>query len=594
MKKLFLILVISLGIITLNDVSAQCGPTDHSGADWIISSSQTLAGSHINIGLFKIEVGVTVTVDVACHFFEVEADTIIVYGVIDADGVGEAGGAGGAGGAYANGSGVPGTGGYAGLNGYGSGAGVAGDDAGNGGTETQICGGLFCSGNRDGTNGGGGGAGGGSGASYGGIGGVGGYGAFGSGFTNATGGDYGSGGSSSSTYGTETGTDITWGSGGAGAGGGGGSWGSGTTGGSGGAGGGMLTLKANYQLIMSGEIYCNGDVGGDGGNGGGESTDGGNDCSTSGYDACGLCSESVYDAAGGSGGGAAGGSGGGILLQSDGEINVTGILEARGGIGGTAGQPNDSYGACFDNSRGGAGAGGGRIKIMYNPCVTANILPTYNVNGGSGGNGMVSGNNGSSGTYRGDLISSNYVDLDGGIINLVDPVFCDYGDVPPITSSTTASGGIVANYSYQWQYSSTDSISGFVNLPGQTSLTCDPSLITLTTWYRRQVNSGSCAENSNVVKASVIDCSAIDEDNIALQIQVYPNPNLGDFIVKVPHNLSSDAIIRLYNSFGQIISEWSDISGKKEIAFNLNLAPGLYFITLDEDGVRVLSKIAIQ
>lgn len=574
-------------------VHSQCGPTDHGGADWIISASTTIGGTHTNVGKFQIEIGVTVTVDSACRYLEVQADTIVVYGTINADGKGDVGGAGGAGGTYANGSGVPGHAGQAGLAGYGSGGGLAGAVAGDGGYITQICGGFLCSGNRDGMNGGGGGAGGGSGGSYAGLGGAGGYGAYGSGYTGAEGGDYGAGGARSNAYGTATGFDITWGSGGAGGGGGGGGWSSGTTGGKGGAGGGMVTLKAQYKMIVSGGISCNGTDGGVGGNGGGESDDNTLDCSTSGYNACGLCSESVFDAAGGAGGAGGGGSGGGILLESNGTLSVTGTLSVRGGAGGTAGTPNNLTGTCFDNARGGAGGGGGRVKILKNPCVTVLMNPVVNTSGGIGGNGVVVGNNGDSGSYRNNLTAQTYVGLDGGLIGSVDSIFCDYGDVPLIGSTVAASGGILGNYSYQWQYSTTDSVSGYVNLPGQISVTCDPGLISTTTWYRRKVTSGNCTEYSNFAKALVIDCSSINESN-QLDFNIFPVPSDGRFKIEMPLPIPAGSSVEIYNQLGEKISLIQIKESVSELAVNLKVKPGMYFVlvrTTDQQGLR---KITIE
>ncbi|PLW93433.1 MAG: hypothetical protein C0592_06155 [Marinilabiliales bacterium] len=594
MKKISILTFIVISVFSFQNVFSQCGPTDHGGADWIISSSTTIGGEHVNVGTFRVELGITVTVDTTCHFLTVYADSVFIYGTIDADAAGDDGGSGGAGGPYANGSGVPGHGGDAGLTGYGTGGGPAGTGGGDGGYQTQICGGVFCVGNRDGFNGGGGGAGGGAGGSYGGTGGGGGYGAFGSGFSVADGGDYGPGGTAASSFGTETGSDISWGSGGGGAGGGGGGYNYGTVGGFGGHGGGMVSLIASYKLIMSGTIHCNGEAGGDGGNGGGESTDAGYDCSTSGYSSCSVCPESVYDAAGGAGGGAGGGSGGGIYLQSDGALNVTGTLEAIGGIGGAAGIPDNTYGTCFDYSRGGGGGGGGRIKILYNPCVMVNISPSYNVNGGTGGSGVTAGSNGSTGTYRGDIISVNYSVLDAGSIGLTDPVFCDYGDVPPISSTGAASGGLAGNYHYQWEYSTTDSLNGFVNLPGETGITCDPGLITQTTWYRRKVESGECEEYTNAVRASVIDCSAIDENNAMLQMQVYPNPNSGEFTITTSQPIDNNAFIRIYSSSGQIVFEKSDLNNQKEIKLHLSAEPGIYYLILESGEQKVLTRFSIQ
>lgn len=571
----------------------QCGPTDHGGADWIITTGTTIGGTHTNIGQFTINPGVTVVIDSTCHYLEIIADSIVIQGNINGDAVGEDGGSGGSGGAYANGSGVPGTGGYAGLAGSGTGGGNAGLSAGNGGTLTQICGGLFCSGNRDGLNGGGGGAGGGSGGSYGGASGIGAYGAYGSGFTDATGGTYGAGGAGKPSHGTVYGTDITWGSGGGGAGGGGGSWGSGTVGGRGGHGGGMVSLKATYKLTVSGEINCNGQNGGDGGNGGGESDDGGNDCSSSGYSECSvLCTQSVFDAAGGAGGGAGGGSGGGILLLSNGQMSITGTLNVRGGNGGGAGVPNSANGTCFDDARGGAGGSGGRIKIFQNPCVNVNIAPVVSAAGGSGGAGVVNGNQGGDGTIRDTLTSPDYLALVAGDISLTDPMFCEYGDVPVIGSTSAANGG-TGTYSYQWQYSVVDSISGFYNLPGATSLTCDPSLITQTNWYRRKAISGTCEKYSNVVKATVRDCEAIDESS-PLFFSVFPNPNRGEFAVELNTIPSDLGHVSIYNTTGAVVMERDWPQGITHMAFNVLLEPGVYVILVSTGDLIGTKRFTVE
>ncbi len=592
MKKLILGGLIFLLLLPFT-AQSQCGPTDHGGADWIISYSTAIGGTHTNVGLFHVEIGVTVTIDSVCRYLEVQADTIIIYGNIDADGKGDIGGGGGTGGLYANGSGVPGHAGQAGFAGYGSGGGLAGASAGDGGYITQICGGLFCSGNRDGENGGGGGAGGGSGGTYGGRGGAGGYGAFGSGFTGAAGGNYGAGVTRSNTYGTADSFDITWGSGGAGGGGGGGGWLSGTAGGKGGAGGGMVVLKAQHKMIISGNVSCNGVDGGIGGNGGGESDNNSFDCSTTGYNACGVCSESVFDAAGGAGGAGGGGSGGGIFIESNGSLSITGTLSVRGGAGGTAGTPSNLTGSCFDNARGGAGGGGGRVKILHNPCVTVLMNPIVNTSGGIGGNGVVTGNNGDSGSYRNNLFAQVYLALDGGTIASVDSVFCNYGDVPLIGSTVTASGGILGTYSYQWQYSTTDSVNGYVNLPGQISATCDPSLISTTTWYRRKVTSGSCTDYSNFAKALVIDCSAIDEAN-HLDFNVYPVPNDGRFKIETPQPLSDGSTVEIYNQLGEKIRIIQIKETVSEVSVNLKVMPGLYFVLVRSTDKQGLRKITIE
>jgi gliding motility-associated-like protein len=64
------------------------------------------------------------------------------------------------------------------------------------------------------------------------------------------------------------------------------------------------------------------------------------------------------------------------------------------------------------------------------------------------------------------------------------------GSVPaPLTSATRASGG-TGTFAYQWQFS-TDNVT-FANIAGATNETFPPSALTATTYFRRQVTSGSC------------------------------------------------------------------------------------------------------
>jgi len=582
-------------VAVMNSAYSQCGPVDHAGADLIISTNTTLGGEHTNIGKFQVSSGVTLSVDPVCKYLIIEADTIIVAGIINGNYAGDAGGSGGVGGGMANGSGNPGQGGFGGLAGTGPGGGNAGLAGLAGGTITQICGGLFCSGNRDGLNGGGGGGGGASGGAYGGIGAAGGWGAYGSGFTGATGGDYGQPGNPKSPFGSEDGVDIAWGSGGGGAGAGGGGWSNGDNGGRGGNGGAMVRLTSAGPLTLSGSITCSGEQGYAGGNGGGESTDDSYTCSSSGYSSCGICSESVFDAAGGAGGGGGGGSGGGIMLQAQGPMVVTGILHAKGGDGGPAGLPRSTIDACFDDARGGGSGSGGRIKIFSNPCYNNNISPTTSVNAGLGGEGVTSGIVGNPGTYRNDLINPDYVALAGGAIALTDPEFCFYGDVPPITSSTAATGGVPGILNYQWQYSITNATSGFSNIPGQINVTYDPGMITQTTWYRRKATSGICEEFSNVVVATVLDCSSIEEQE-NININVYPNPANDEFFIEIPQLSESSFTLHMFTVHGLkvIDKQFNDFIPGTPVSVTVDLPSGVYLLQIIANDFTATTKISIE
>lgn len=147
------------------------------------------------------------------------------------------------------------------------------------------------------------------------------------------------------TLGTDAGTDLSMGSGG---GAGGNSCGCNDSGADGGNGGGMISLVANDAVRIDGGVSVDGGV---------PSTD---------DSACG------YRPGGG------GGSGGGLLVASPLVQGAgTGVLSARGGLGGQAlGDMSSTWGWA------GGGGGGGRIKVY---ATTDELMGTLAVDGGGGG-----------------------------------------------------------------------------------------------------------------------------------------------------------------------------------------------------------------
>jgi len=75
------------------------------------------------------------------------------------------------------------------------------------------------------------------------------------------------------------------------------------------------------------------------------------------------------------------------------------------------------------------------------------------------------------------------------------------GSVPATLNGSVPSGGDGVSYSYQWQIS-TDNIS-FSNISGANSSNCSPQSINQTTWYKRTVSSGGCANTSTAVAITV-------------------------------------------------------------------------------------------
>lgn len=417
-------------LLVFNKTKAQCVTTNITG-DYTVGTDDILTGVYNVSGTFKIPAGVTVYVNGydfgGCGKLEINAQKIIVEGIIDGNYAGKVGGAGGLGGTVV--SSLTGDqtainncsnkdnigvllteGGKFGTNGDGAGAGLHGQNGQTGSGPKQQC---LSTVDECGMIGSSSGAGGGGGGSYGGLGTNGSAGGNGTSSYTVTGvnvstgyvvvaGTGGAGGNKGAVYGTANGADIDLGSGGAGAGGGGCAFDVGLAGGKGGNGGGLVKLVATDSIKVIGEIYVNGENGINGGNAGNGGVS--PNCCTDGCDDAG---EATLSCGAGGGSGSGGGSGGGIYIQTQSIALVTGILQSKGGNGGNGGlrgmgvTTNYSGGIFCDDetiisgngyagNKGGAG-GGGRIKIFVPSCTTSSINAQYSVSGGSSASMAASG-----------------------------------------------------------------------------------------------------------------------------------------------------------------------------------------------------------
>ncbi|MDR1257694.1 MAG: hypothetical protein LBK65_00215 [Tannerellaceae bacterium] len=107
----------------------------------------------------------------------------------------------------------------------------------------------------------------------------------------------------------------------------------------------------------------------------------------------------------------------------------------------------------------------------------------------------------------GSILITVYPNLTAGAIGTVQSI-C-YGATPATLTQTSAAGGGTGSYTYQWQ-SSIDN-SAWTNITDAKSATYSPGALTASTYYRRNVTSGTCG---TVSSASVL-------------ITVYPNLTAG-------------------------------------------------------------------
>ncbi len=105
----------------------------------------------------------------------------------------------------------------------------------------------------------------------------------------------------------------------------------------------------------------------------------------------------------------------------------------------------------------------------------------------------------------------------------------------------------------------------------------------------------ACGSSSNLAKViSVIPCANSPESNTSLigkdlSLEVFPNPNSGNFIIRAP--FSGDFVIQ--NEMGQIIRTFKlneDNSQQVQIS---DLSTGLYFVIGVNDGVFIHEKILV-
>jgi gliding motility-associated-like protein len=105
-----------------------------------------------------------------------------------------------------------------------------------------------------------------------------------------------------------------------------------------------------------------------------------------------------------------------------------------------------------------------------------------------------------------DVTLTNQVGIQGNTIT-ADQVLCA-NQTPAALSGGIISGGS-GTYTYQWQISTTNATTGFVNVTtgvGGTNAIYTPANITQNTWFRRVVMSGACTNNiSNAVMLTLMN-----------------------------------------------------------------------------------------
>lgn len=110
-------------------------------------------------------------------------------------------------------------------------------------------------------------------------------------------------------------------------------------------------------------------------------------------------------------------------------------------------------------------------------------------------------------------------------------------------------------------------------------------------------NESSCS-SYDTVEVEIKNCYfGIDEVFAYTQIEIYPNPNHGEFTVSIRSGATQNLNLRLLNSSGDEIFSTQEIDTSKEYIkqFNLKqLSSGIYMLVIEKDGFFKMKKIIIH
>jgi len=114
-----------------------------------------------------------------------------------------------------------------------------------------------------------------------------------------------------------------------------------------------------------------------------------------------------------------------------------------------------------------------------------------------------------------------------------------------------------------------------------------------------KLNAGFSAAPGSVLKAVVMTPCALSATNhlsLDSQIQVFPNPNNGNFIVELPIEADQSMVFRINDFVGRLILEKStEIGSNKQTVAAEQLPEGLYFLQIVVEGkVLAVKKFVKQ
>lgn len=190
--------------------------------------------------------------------------------------------------------------------------------------------------------------------------------------------------------------------------------------------------------------------------------------------------------------------------------------------------------------------------------VTPSTNATYTVTGTDSGNGC-----------SGSTVQSIGVNaLPTITASSASPVICG----PPFQQTVTITAGGASTYTWN-----TSAISS--------SISVSPSVTTVYTVTGTDANG---CENMTSFTQSVSACTGMQQFGVqSSEFVVYPNPNNGEFTISLTGSEKNPSV-EIYNTIGKLV--YQDVLTAEKTTFNTNLAAGIYFINLIDNGKVIAAQ----
>jgi hypothetical protein len=116
-------------------------------------------------------------------------------------------------------------------------------------------------------------------------------------------------------------------------------------------------------------------------------------------------------------------------------------------------------------------------------------------------------------------------------------------------------------------------------------------------WFRLRITNSSGCYSSDSLRLTFKDCTGIEETEAGTMYEIFPNPNNGNFTLKIRNHSHGYVTIRLQNALHLMIFEDKDLEVSRDFikTYKINmLSPGIYILTLEDNygknNIRMIVK----